>query len=283
MGAGVMGTRMGPDAIRLTWFMDILRELGFDIRDLGNINIQNLYHYSNEKFDSDRMDIILPAISELADMVESSIDSNRFPLVLGGDHTLVAGSFSGVLRAVQRPGLIYFDAHADINTKATSISGNLHGVPVAELMELDNTGLLPINRPRDLRPEDVVYIGLNDLDPGEEDIIQEHDILAFMKRDVDELGMTKVIEEAIDKLADCDGIYISLDVDSIDRTFAPGTGLPNRDGLIKSDVIYALNKLSDQNLIGIEFVEVNPLRDNNNQTANLVKDMILATLSGDIL
>ena len=279
MGAGVMGTRLGPDAIRLTWFIDTLRNLGYEVQDLGNISIDNLNHYSRGKFSKERLDIILPAIRELADIVESSINDDNFPLVLGGDHTLVVGSFSGILRSVNRPGLIYFDAHADINTPQSSISGNSHGIPISELMGLSKEGVLPVSRKSNLKTEDIVYVGLNDVDPGEVEILEDNNILSFTKQDVDSIGITEVMDRAITRLRDTDGIYISLDVDSLDKAIAPGTGLPNVDGLLKSDVLYALNRLRKENLLGMEFVETNPLMDNNNQTAQLVRELILEVLS----
>jgi arginase len=210
----------------------------------------------------------------LGRLVEDVVRQGGFPLVLGGDHSIAIGTLAGVRRARGREsGLIWVDAHGDINTPLTSPSGNVHGMPVSIALE-----------ERSIVPERTVLIGLRDVDSGERTRIRELGVRAFSMSDVDRIGMERVMEEAL-AIAAADGsLHVSFDMDGIDPTEAPGVGTPVRGGLSYREAHLAMEMVADTGKLGsMEVTEINPIFDQRNKTAELAVELILSALGKTIL
>lgn len=277
MGASTVGTRLGPDSIRLTNLLEDLEDLGLNISDLGNVNIEN----SNKKikFPSNMTneDRLIPALCQINEKIEEIYKDGKFPLILGGDHSLVLPSFKAFSKYHENPGLIYIDAHADINTEKTSPTGNVHGMPVAALMGLCEDRLNKIGGDFRLNPKNLVYIAIRDIDKGEEAIIKEKNIKYFSMADIDKYGIEKIVEMALAYLKDISSTYLSFDIDSMDCDIAPGTGVPVRGGLSYNQARLILSLLGKSHKIkGFELVEVAPTLDDKNKTSEIAKELILA-------
>jgi arginase len=209
----------------------------------------------------------------------------RFPLVLGGDHSIAIGTIAGVAQHKKNLGVIWFDAHGDINTEETSPSGNIHGMPVAVSFGFGNERLTSIGGPnRKLRPDRFVYIGCRDLDMDEKKVLKELGVTVFTMHELDRYGMTEVIERAIEIAGDgTDGIHVSFDLDILDPLYAPGTGTRVPGGLTYREGNLALEMVAlTEKLVSVEFVEVNPIIDNNNMTAKTAVALI-GSLMGEWL
>lgn len=286
MGAQTIGARLGPEAIRIAGLNDKLRSQGHTIKDYGNLEIQNEYKRVRSKDNMNHKDIVLGANQRLFESVDRIIKSGDFPLILGGDHSLVLGSFSAVLANYKNPGLIYFDAHGDINTSQTSPTGNIHGMPLSMLM---GYGPEPFSQLGDvenkLKAENIVFIGLSDLDAGEIEIIKEKNIKAYTINDIANQGIGPIVKEAITYLEDkTDGIHVSFDVDVMDPKYAPGTGINLEGGLDFREARLALEMVAQiSRLTSFDLVEVNPLKDHKNQTAQLAVDLICTFFGKRIL
>lgn len=277
MGAGTRGSRLGPEAIRLTGLEENIRNLGFEVQDLGDIDIINKPTDTVEKLRN--YSLIKEAVEKIKDKVSNTIKNNEFPLILGGDHSIAIGTIKGVLENISELGLIYFDAHADINNSETSPSGNIHGMSIASALGIGSEELKNMAGDSYLKAENIAYIGLRDVDPGEVVTLRELGILTYTMEDIEEQGIEKVIKNALDHVSkNTDGIHISLDVDSIDPEYAKGTGLLIPGGLSIRECKYALEKAAERNVVSLEIVEVNPLFDIKNQTAELVNLLICAFL-----
>ncbi|MFC5649056.1 arginase [Paenibacillus solisilvae] len=219
---------------------------------------------------------------------ETAIISGQhtFPLALGGDHSIAIGTIAGITQHKQRLGVIWIDAHADLNTPATSPSGNIHGMALAAGLGLGDTRFTSLNgkQPK-LQPQRVVLVGVRELDEGEKQIIREQHITCFTMHDIDRLGMSRVMEEAIGIAShESDGVHVSFDIDSVDPREAPGTGTPVRGGLNYREAHLAMEMLYNARTVtSADFVEVNPLLDNSHLTAKLSVELIASLLGEQIL
>lgn len=276
MGASLFGARLGPEALRIEGLTEKLADLGFTVEDSGNLDIKNDYKNIMEN-NLKNLDLTKEATEKLSSKVYETLEEDKFPLVIGGDHTLVLGSVKGLLKKYDNPGVIYFDAHADINTEKTSLSGNIHGMPMAFLIGEGSEKMRSVgNINKNLKPENIVYIGLRDVDPGERDYIKNLGIKAYAMEDIDKLGIQKVMEESIDYITKkADQIHISFDVDSLDPKIAPGTGVKVPGGLTFREAKTALRMVSQiEKIVSVELVEVNPLLDNQNDTAKVAVNLL---------
>lgn len=276
MGASLFGARLGPEALRIEGLTEKLADLGFTVEDSGNLDIKNDYKNIMEN-NLKNLDLTKEATEKLSSKVYETLEEDKFPLVIGGDHTLVLGSVKGLLKKYDNPGVIYFDAHADINTEKTSLSGNIHGMPMAFLIGEGSEKMRSVgNINKNLKPENIVYIGLRDVDPGERDYIKNLGIKAYAMEDIDKLGIQKVMEESIDYITKkADQIHISFDVDSLDPKIAPGTGVKVPGGLTFREANTALRMVSQiEKIVSVELVEVNPLLDNQNDTAKIAVNLL---------
>jgi arginase len=285
LGAGRRGVDMGPSAIRYAHLQDKLQEMGHIIEDKGNIEvpIQEMCQITDPKLKY--IDCIIPMGRRIGGAVATSIQGGRFPLVLGGDHSLSVGSIRGAAKH-KKLGVIWVDAHADFNTPETTPSGNIHGMPLAALCGLGDPRLVSLwdETPPVLDPKRVAVIGARDLDPGEKQNLREAGVMVQSMEQVDRLGMLVALEKAIEQVSrDVDGIYLSFDMDSLDPRHAPGVGTPVNGGLTFREAHLACEVVAETGkLIGMDMVEVNPILDVQNQTALLAVEFIRSALGSRI-
>ena len=281
LGADRRGVDMGPSAIRYSQLQQKLEELGYDVKDEGNIEvpIAEMCKITNPKLKY--VDCIIPMSRRVAGAVSTSMQAGHFPLVLGGDHSLSIGSVRGAAKN-RKIGVIWLDAHADFNTDKTTPSGNIHGMSLAALCGLGDKSLVQLwdeNIPV-IDPSKIAIIGARDLDSGEKVNLKEAGAMVMSMEQVDRYGMVAVVEKAIEHISrDVDGIYLSLDLDALDPQHAPGVGTPVPAGLTQREAHLACEMIAETNkLIGMDVVEVNPILDVHNQTAKLAVEFTLSAL-----
>lgn len=276
LGASRRGVDMGPSAIRYARLHDRLRALGIpEIVDHGNINVPIRESLEPSDATAKYLNVIQRICDQLAQTVERSVRDGGMPVVLGGDHSIAIGTLAGLTRAYgEAPGLIWVDAHSDMNNPESSPSGNVHGMPVYYALKNGHA----------VR-ERTVQIGLRDVDEIERRLLRESGIKAFSMSDVDKHGMHWVMEEAL-KIAGAGGrkIHMSFDMDAIDPSEAPGTGTPVKGGLTYREAHLAMEMAFESGQLGsIEMVEINPILDQRNQTAVLAVGLIASGLGKSIL
>ncbi|MBS4220130.1 arginase [Bacillus sp. FJAT-49711] len=285
LGQTRRGVDMGPSAIRYAGVLKRLEKLGYDVEDIGDIvvKINNSVedHHTNLK----NLKAIASISREIANSINKVIENGRFPLVFGGDHSIAIGTIAGISKYYKDLGVIWFDAHGDLNTEETSPSGNIHGMPLAASLGLGHSVLTGIGgySPK-VSPENIVIIGARDLDKGERDLIKSKNIKVFTMHEIDRLGMTKVMEESIHFLKNrTDGVHLSVDLDALDPHDAPGVGTPVLGGISYRESHLAMEMLAETKLItSAEFVEVNPILDERNKTAE-VAVALMGSLFGEKL
>lgn len=286
LGASRRGTDMGPSAIRAAGLHTRLRKLGYPVQDAGNVHSPQPEETGDEDSPLKFGHEILAACSALADRVDEAVAAGSTPLVLGGDHSVAIGTAAGLARHSKDRGLIWFDAHADFNTHDTSPSGNIHGMPVSAMLGIGHPDLADFDQPGAKLPaENVAIIGLRDVDRKEADLLTESGVSYYTMRDIDERGMRRVVEDALEVAGKGrDGVHLSFDLDAVDPQWAPGTGTVVPGGLTYREAHLALEMLADSDrLTSLEFVEVNPLLDNQNQTGAFAVGLIASALGQAIL
>jgi arginase len=237
---------------------------------------------------------LLPTIAEvcrkLAAEAARAVREGYAPLVLGGDHSLGAGSVAGVATAMaerrERLGLLWLDAHGDLNTPVSSLTGNVHGMPVAHLLGHGDPLLAQIAKPAPaVRPENVVLVGVRDLDPAEREHVRQFGVAAFTMRDIDERGLLTVMREAIAIASEgTGGIHVSCDVDWVDPSEAPGVGTQVRGGATYREAHLAMEMVADsKRMVSMDIVETNPVLDRHNQTADLAVGLVTSAFGMSIL
>ncbi len=292
-GANRRGVDMGPSAIRYAGLANTLAEAGVDVEDDGDLFVPRA-----EERDPDANDLengsakFLAEVREvcetLGDRVATTLDEDAFPLVLGGDHSIAVGTMNGAARGADL-GVIWFDAHADLNTPSTSPSGNVHGMPLAAALGRGYFADRSWAEAPGLREESVAYVGLRSIDDGERDPIRESDMTAFTMADIDERGITAVVEDALAVATDgTDGLHVSLDLDWLDPSAAPGVGTPVRGGVTYREAHSALETVADhdrsaRSLRSMDVVEVNPILDESNETAELAAELVASAFGKRIL
>ncbi len=270
LGAATPGVSLGPSAIRYAGVRERLEKIGYQVEDKGDIQAIKPASPLMEGCKLKYLDEVARVNTELCKRVSDAMTEGRFPLVLGGDHSIAIGTIAGAAQHKKKLGVIWFDAHGDINTEETSPSGNVHGMPAAVCLGFGHERLTSIGGSfRKLHPDKLVYIGCRDLDAGERRVMKELGITVFTMHEIDKYGIIEVVERAI-KIAgeDTDGIHVSFDVDSLDPVIVQGTGTRVAGGLTYREGNVALELIAlSEKLVSAEFVEVNPLIDNNNATA----------------
>lgn len=290
LGSGRRGVDMGPSAIRVAGLNRAIAALGFDVTDTGNVPVPPAESIPEESARARFLPEIAVACGRLAALVESALVESALPVVLGGDHSIAAGSVCGLAayhrRSSQRVGLIWLDAHTDINTPESSPSGNVHGMPLAAILGRGPERLTHLGgfSPMVL-PAHAVVIGARSVDPGEREIIRSLGVRVCTMSELDERGMAAVIEEAIGIAGrETAGFHVTMDMDFIDPSFAPGVGTPESGGATYRESHLAMEKLAGSGrVLSVEVTEVNPLFDTSNQTARLAVDLILSALGKRIL
>lgn len=272
------GVDMGPSAIRYAGVIGRLENKGFDIIDLGDIPI------GRDKLETDpetgvrNLEAVVKASEQLMNKIEEVKAADSFPLILGGDHSIAIGTLAGVAKHHNKLGVIWFDAHGDLNTPETSPSGNIHGMPLAASLGLGEEQLVKLGGydPK-IRPEQVVIIGARSLDPGEKELIKKLNMKVYTMHEIDRLGMSRVMEETIDyfKKQEVDGVHLSFDLDALDTLYAPGVGTPVTGGVTYREAHLAMELLAETDMVtSAEFVEVNPILDERNKTGELAVALI---------
>ncbi|UII56117.1 arginase [Cytobacillus spongiae] len=281
------GVDMGPSAIRYAGVNERLRGLFDEVADLGDIAIGRPEVVVDPQSNLRNLDLIAEKSEMLAQKVDEVVASGSFPLVLGGDHSIAIGTLAGVSKHYKNLGVIWYDAHGDLNTAETSPTGNIHGMPLAVSLGLGHPLLTGVGGygPK-VNPENIVIIGARSLDEGERVLIKEKGIKVYTMHEIDRLGMTKVMEEAIHYLREVrgtDGVHLSLDLDGLDPHDAPGVGTPVTGGISYRESHLAMEMLEESKMItSAEFVEVNPILDDKNKTAS-VAVALMGSLFGEKL
>lgn len=285
LGQGRRGVDMGPSAMRYAHAIERLEALGYDVKDTGDITIPYVADRSCNEHNLKCLDEVVSVSESLAEKVSNIIKEDRFPLILGGDHSISIGSIAGVAQHKKNLGVIWYDAHGDLNTGETSPSGNIHGMPLAISLGIGHERLTSVGGSgAKISPENVVIIGARELDPGEKDLIKELGMKVFTMHEIDRIGMTAVMEQAIEHVSkNTDGVHLSLDLDGLDPGDAPGVGTPVIGGISYRESHLAMEILAESGIItSAEFVEVNPILDHGNKTAN-VAVALMGSLFGEKL
>lgn len=287
LGAGRRGVDMGPSAIRVTRLTDRLRELGVDVEDRGDIPVPIPESIAPGDTKTKFGDAILKVCDRVRRSVHDARGQGRVPVVLGGDHSLAIGSIAGVAEHEAgkggRIGLIWIDAHGDMNTPWSTPSGNVHGMPLSHVL-----GMWSLDKSRRdpcVRPENTCLVGVRDLDEREKGLIRESGVHVFTMKEIDRAGISSVMEQAIRvALAGTSGIHVSFDIDAVDPSIAPGVGTPKRGGLNYREAHLSMELIADTGkLLALDMVEVNPILDSRNATAELATELILSGLGKRIL
>jgi len=266
------GVDMGPSAMRYAGAIERLEKLGYDVMDEGNVSVRKLEKSKHHDQKLLNLEEVLDVSEQLAKKVDEVIEQGRFPVILGGDHSISIGSIAGIRKHYQNLGVIWFDAHTDINTPETTPSGNIHGMPLAINLGLGDERLINIAKGAPfLKFENVVIIGARSIDEGEKALIKNKKIKIFTMHEIDRMGMSKVIEETVAylKARQVDGVHISIDLDALDPIYTPGVGTPVPGGITYRESHLAMEMLEEAKIItSCEFVEVNPILDERNKTAD---------------
>ncbi len=289
-GASMAGVDMGPAALRVAGLTQRIAELGYEVQDLGDLPLGRPKSppHPNEKLKYVRE--ISAACEQLALKVREILVTEELPLILGGDHSIAIGSIAGVSSYCrekgQTLGLIWFDAHADMNTPETTPSGNIHGMPLAVVLGLGTPQLTEVAgfSPK-LEPKFCAHVGARDIDAGERELIRKLGLRFFTMREIDERGMAACMDEAIAIAAKASGGYaVTFDVDALDPGDAPGSGTLVRGGLTYREAHLAMEKIAEAGgMRSLEVVEINTALDVNNKTAELGVELILSALGKTIL
>ncbi|MFC5973078.1 arginase [Halomarina salina] len=287
LGADRRGVDMGPSAIRYAGLHDELVDLEYDPTDVGDLPVTHpevgdpdavTPRTGNAKYIGEVENVC----TRLADEVAETLADGAFPLVLGGDHSIAIGSVNGSARDAD-VGVVWFDAHADFNTPETTPSGNVHGMPVAAFLgegEFGDTDWAQAN----VKPENVALVGLRSIDRTEREELRESGVSVFTMSDIDERGITDVTEEALDVVGEgTDGIHVSLDLDWLDPNEAPGVGTPVKGGVTYREAHAALERTARRDVRSLEVVEVNPILDRSNRTADLAVELAASGLGKRII
>ncbi|HUK53352.1 MAG TPA: arginase [Candidatus Binatia bacterium] len=290
LGASRRGVDMGPSALRVGGLAQQLKSMGHQVEDAGNVLVKQAeeQHYGEKR--AKYLAEIVETCRGLAQIVEKTLEDGMVPLVLGGDHSVAVGTAAGVTawfrKKEKRVGLIWLDAHADMNTPESSPSGNIHGMPLAAIAGYgpDELTLLGGSKPM-INPRNICMVGVRDIDAKERKIIKESGVRVFTMRDLDERGMREVMAEALRFAQDeTDAICVSLDLDFVDPADAPGVGTPVRGGVTYRESHLAMEMIADTKAVAaLEIVEVNPVIDQHNQTALLGIELMLSGLGKKIL
>jgi arginase len=282
-GAGRRGVDMGPAAVRHAGLFDRLRKLGHDVNDRGNVFVPLRENVKVAEPTLRFVDAILPVLASLSDAVEQSVKSGGFPVVVGGDHSVALGSIGGHAR-VRKVGVVWVDTHGDWNTPETTPSGNIHGMPMAALCGYGDPRLTGLGSGdpavRSIDPRNVAFVGTRDLDAGERALMREAGVTVFSMESIDRYGIAAVMEAALAVATEgTEGIHVSFDMDVLDPQFAPGVGTPVPGGLTVREAHLAMEMLGSSGKVrGLDVVEVNPILDQRNLTAELAVDLALSCL-----
>lgn len=290
LGSGRRGVDMGPSAIRIAGVADRLTELGHKVVDEGDIVIKNMEELKVGHERARYLGEIARAAAIIARKIERIMGLGHFPLVLGGDHSIAVGTVSGIVayaqRQDQRVGLLWIDAHGDINTPETSPSGNIHGMPLAALLGFGAGELTGVaGPPPKVHPANVALVGIRSLDAGEKKRLKETGVQVHTMSDIDRHGVHRVMQKALARVTDgTDYVHVSFDLDAVDPTVAPGVGTPVKGGLDYREAHLVMEVLADAGVMtSLEMVEVNPILDQGNASAAFAVELVQSAFGKKIL
>jgi arginase len=286
LGQGRRGVDMGPSAIRYAGLEERLRGLGYEVEDRGNVEtaVQEATALRDES--ARYLPEILDACGRVAGLVGEAVAASAVPLVLGGDHSVALGTLGGLVAAHGQPGgVLWIDAHGDVNTPATSPTGNVHGMPLAAALGLagdafaSDAWTLPAVEERR-----VAIVGVRSLDEAERALLRRADIRVFTMSEIDRIGIERALHEALDRVSGHGFVHVSLDLDVLDPEVAPGVGTPVRGGLTYREAHLALELVAESGVAGsLEVVEANPILDRENTTALTAVELVASALGKTIL
>jgi arginase len=290
LGAGRRGVDMGPSALRIANLKQRLESLGYFVKDDGDINVQIAEKQKIKNPKLKYLDEILKTSKILADRVERTLEKGDFPLCIGGDHSMALGTIGGISAFCRkrklRLGVIWIDAHSDMNTDLTTPSGNIHGMPLAASLGLGNSELVNFYgfAPK-LKPENCVLIGIRSVDADEKNNIKELKLSVYTMSDIDKLGIHRIINRVLKKFKEnVDHIHVSFDVDSIDPSIAPGVGTPVPGGLSYREAHLLMESIAECGCMSsLEVTEVNPILDQYNKSAEFAAEIIASSMGQRIL
>jgi arginase len=285
LGQGRRGVDMGPSAIRYAGLSARLRELGLEVEDLGNVGtaVAEAIDPGNPK--ARFLAQVKATCEHVAELVERAVRNGRFPLVLGGDHSVALGTLWG-LAALHGPGgVLWIDAHGDLNTPQTTPSGNVHGMVLAAALGIAGDEFASERYPLPaLDPKRTALIGVRSLDRGERELLQEQGLAVYTMTDLDQIGVAAAVRDALDRVRGGPFVHLSFDADVVDPKDAPGVGTPVRGGLGYREAHLAMELVSESGLLGsMDVVEVNPILDHENETAQLSVELVASALGARIL
>jgi arginase len=290
LGSGRRGVDMGPSAIRIAGVADRLTELGHKVVDEGDIVIKNMEELKVGHERARYLTEIARAVAILARKIERIMGLGHFPLVLGGDHSIAVGTVSGMAayaqRQDQRVGLLWIDAHGDINTPETSPSGNIHGMPLAALLGFGADELTGVaGPPPKVHAANVALVGIRSLDTGEKKRLKETGVQVHTMSDIDRHGVHRVMQKALARVTDgTDYVHVSFDLDAVDPTVAPGVGTPVKGGLDYREAHLIMEVIADAGVMtSLEMVEVNPILDQGNASAAFAVELVQSAFGKKIL
>lgn len=282
LGQSRRGVDMGPSALRYAGLAKRISQLGYEVEDCGNVSIA-----VRDTLPTEGGMAFLPAVvagcEEIYKAGSEAIAAGKLPLFLGGDHSIATGTVAAAARQ-ERTGVLWIDAHGDFNTPDTSPSGNIHGMPLAALSGLGVPELVNLGHdgPK-IRAQDVALVGIRDLDPKERELLRDSGVGVFTMRDIDENGISAVAQQAIKRVANLSRVHVSLDMDSMDPREAPGVGTPVAGGLRYREAHLLMEMIAESvNVSSIDVVEVNPILDEGNRTAELGVELVLSLLGQKI-
>jgi arginase len=285
LGQGRRGVDMGPSAMRYAGLEDRLASLGYRVRDEGNVATAvqeaTALHDEHARF----LPEIRATCERIAALVAGASGRGALPLVLGGDHSVALGTLGGLASVHGAGGVLWIDAHGDANTPESSPSGNVHGMPLAAALGLAGSGFESDAWPLPaLDPRKVALVGVRQLDEGERKLLRDAGVRVFTMAEIDRIGVERAIRESLDRLAGARFVHVSLDLDVLDPDVAPGVGTPVRGGLTYREAHLALELVAESGLAGsVEVVEVNPILDRENTTAETAVELVASALGKRIL
>lgn len=290
LGANIQGSNMGPAAIRIAGLKSKIEGIGYNVTDNGDLPVPVRDSLSESVAKSCYFKPILSLCSELSQLTYKSSQDGHIPLTIGGDHSIAIGSISGVSKSLaernQSLGVIWVDAHADINTPGSTESGNIHGMPLATLIGDGHEELVNIGgKGPSLDPKNVALVGIRTIDKVEKEILKKSGINYYTMRDIDERGMAEVMKEAINVTTrNTDSLHLSFDIDGIDPLYAPGVSTPVTGGLSFREAHLLLEMIAETDKLGsMDFVELNPYTDVGSTSSDLTVELILSALGKSIV
>ncbi|HZW40148.1 MAG TPA: arginase [Ignavibacteriaceae bacterium] len=290
LGADRRGVDMGPSALRIAELQTKLEKLGYDVIDKGDIFVEIKEKQKIENPKLKYLNEIIRTSLELAKKVELALDANHFPLCIGGDHSMGLGTIAGIASYCKKKdldlGVIWIDAHADMNTDTTTPSGNIHGMPLAASLGLGNPELVNfLGFAPKVKPENCTIIGLRSIDDDEKENIKKLNLNVYTMSDIDRLGIHRIITKVLKQFnKKVDHIHVSFDLDSVDPSVAPGVGTPVQGGLSYREAHSLMESIAECGCMSsLEISEVNPILDNKNASAIFAADLAASSMGQRII